>query len=317
MRSTFPSTSTTAWLTAVTGMDPAEHGAIGMVYRAPGADSVTHLVTGQAYGFGAAPPTDGALLHGGPTLFDRAVASGRPAYVVGAELEGLSGAWVTALLQGAHVVPSTAPDQAGIDPVKVVRRVVRDVEAVLAMPTDVPPLIWAYVNLDDHIHQAGYDAALRESLRLLDTAADRWADAGWSVLAHADHGQVPVSPRADLVEAWARLDTPAHCRMPAGGAGRVRWLYPLAGKEEAVARSLRHALGEHALVLTPDDLDGRGLLAATPVVRDRIGAVVALATTPQFPVPDATVAWEHGSISDGETLVPLAAWNPPLATVLP
>lgn len=83
-----------------------------------------------------------------------------------------------------------------------------------------------------------------------------------------------------------------------------------------MARSLRHALGEHALVLTPDDLDGRGLLAATPVVRDRIGAVVALATTPN------SRARRHRGLGtridlrrrDARTTRRL---EPPLATVLP
>jgi hypothetical protein len=316
LRSTFPSTSTTAWLTAVTGADPSSHGAVGMVYRAPGADCVTHLVTGDTYGFGSYSPPKNALLHGGPTLFERAVETGTPAFVVGAELERLTGEWVAALLRGARIVPSPVT-RLTTDPVAVAERTVREIEAVLDEPRDTGCLVWAYVNLDDHIHQAGYDARLHESLRILDTAASRWADSGWGVVAHADHGQVPAAPRAGLLDAWARLDDPAHCRMPGGGAGRVRWLYPLPGREAGVADALRDALGDHALVLTPDDLAARGLLAATPVVRDRIGAVVALATTAGFPVPDPGVAWEHGSLSDDEMVVPLAAWNPPLATVLP
>lgn len=312
LRSTFPSTSTTAWLTAVTGAAPSRHGALGMVYRAPDADCVTHLVTGGTYAFGPATPPKNPLLHGGPTLFDRAAAAGRTALVVGAELERLTGEWVEALLHGARIVPSSATEL-GTDPVAVVERTVREVEAVLADPHDVPPLIWAYVNLDDHIHLSGYDDRLHASLRLLDTAASRWADAGWSVLAHADHGQVPAAPKAELLDAWARLDAPAHCRMPGGGAGRVRWLYPRPGHEQELADALSDALGDHALVLTPDALAERGLLAATPVVRERIGAVVALATSAAFPVPDPSVAWEHGSLSDDEMLVPLAAWNAPRA----
>jgi len=312
LRSTFPSTSTTAWLTAVTGADPSRHGALGMVYRAPDADCVTHLITGETYAFGPCPPPKNPLLHGGPTLFDRAVAAGGAAFVVGAELERLTGEWAAALLHGARVVPSPATEL-DPDPVAVVERTVREVEAVLADPYEVPPLVWAYVNLDDHIHLAGYDDRLHASLRLLDSAASRWADAGWSVLAHADHGQVPVAPKAELLDAWARLDSPAHCRMPGGGAGRVRWMYPLPDHERELAAALSDALGDHALVLTPDDLAERGLLAATPVVRERIGAVVALATSAAFPVPDPTVAWEHGSLSDDEMFVPLAAWNAPLA----
>ncbi|WRZ88137.1 alkaline phosphatase family protein [Streptomyces sp. NBC_01007] len=318
LRSTFPSTSTTAWLTAVTGTDPAVHGAVGMVYRAPGAECVTHLVTGETYAFGSCRPPGKALLNAGPTLFDRATESGRPALAIGAELERLTGEWVGALLHGARIVPSPAAAAAlTTDPVTVAERTVREVGAVLAHAFEAPPLVWAYVNLDDHIHRAGYDARLREALLLLDTAAARWADSGWSVLAHADHGQVEVTPSAALADAWARLDAPADCRMPGGGAGRVRWLYPRAGREERVANALRDMLGVHALVLTPDDLHARGLLSATPVVRDRIGEVVALAASPYFPVPDPTVAWEHGSVSDGETLVPLAVWDPAPDSVLP
>ncbi|WP_326790128.1 alkaline phosphatase family protein [Streptomyces sp. NBC_00151] len=311
LRSTFPSTSTTAWLTAVTGTDPGVHGAVGMVHRAPGADCVTHLVTGETYAFGSPRTPGNALPRPGPTLFDRAAESGRSALAIGAELERLTGPWVNALLHGARIVPSpAAAAPLTTDPVSVAERTVREVEAVLAHAFDTPPLVWAYVNLDDHIHRSGYDTRLREALLLLDTAAARWADAGWSVLAHADHGQVEVTPSQALAEAWARLDAPAHCRMPGGGAGRVRWLHPLPGREEAVAAALRDTLGDHALVLTPDELHARGLLSATPVVRARIGEVVALATSPHFPVPDPSAAWEHGSVSDDETLVPLAAWNP-------
>ncbi|MFJ6392233.1 alkaline phosphatase family protein [Streptomyces sp. NPDC091972] len=312
LRSTFPSTSTTAWLTAVTGAAPSRHGALGMVYRAPGTDCVTHLVSGDTYAFGPCPPSGKPLLHGGTTLFDRVVEAGGDAFVIGAELERLTGEWAAALLHGAQVVPSPAT-VLDSDSVAVVERTVREVEAVLRRTSEVPFLVWAYVNLDDHIHMHGYDDRLHASLRLLDSAASRWADAGWSVLAHADHGQVPVAPRAGLLDAWARLDSPAHCRMPSGGAGRVRWMYPLPGHERKLAAELGDALGDHALVLTPDDLDERGLLDATPAVRERIGAVVALATSAAFPVPDPTVAWEHGSLSDDEMLVPLAAWNAPLA----
>ncbi|MFC1442620.1 alkaline phosphatase family protein [Streptacidiphilus sp. N1-10] len=308
--STFPSTSTTAWLTAVTGLEAGEHGAVGMVYRAPGADAVTHLVSGSRYRFGDAVAGDrgaGRLVLGGPTLFERCAESEQNrAVVVGAELEGLSGEWAEALLRGADVVPS-APGPLTDDPVEVVRRAIRDVGArLLAEP---PSLVWAYVNLDDHIHRFGYDRRLREAVRLLDLAACGWAEAGWSVLAHADHGQTPVTPRTELIDAWARLDSPAHCLLPAGGAGRVRWMYPRPGHRRRLAEELRQALAGHALVLSPEDLDAQGLLAATPVVLERIGAVVAVAASSCFPVPDPGLAWEHGARSEDELLVPLAAWG--------
>src|ERR1700753_4404461 len=46
MRSTFPSTSATAWLTSVTGLDASEPGAGGSIFRAPGSDRLGNAVTG-------------------------------------------------------------------------------------------------------------------------------------------------------------------------------------------------------------------------------------------------------------------------------
>ncbi len=322
LRSTFPSTSTTAWLTAVTGSGAAEHGAIGMVYRAPGADHATHLITGARLSFHPPGPDEpsgqGELIRPRPTLFDRCAERGTPAVAVGAELNRLTGPWVDALLHGARLVP--APDHpATTDPVTVVTRLVAQVDAVRADPSTAerPPLIWAYVNLDDHIHRCGYDARLHEAVRLLDTAAQRWAEAGWSVLAHADHGQTPVTPDPDLHEAWARLDSPEHCTVPGGGAGRVRWLHPYPGHERELAGLLADALTVHARVYTPTELHTAGLLPATPTVVARIGAVVAVAATARFPVPDHRLGWEHGALTEAETCVPLAGWGAALDAIPP
>lgn len=320
LRSTFPSTSTTAWLTAVTGTGADEHGAIGMVYRAPDAGHATHLITGARLGFHPLPPggSPGELIQPRTTVFDRCADRGTPAVAVGAELNRLTGPWVTALLHGARLVPTPYPDLV-TDPVTVVRRVVAEVDAVSAdlAAGERSPLIWAYVNLDDHIHQAGYDQRLHEAVRLLDAQANRWAEAGWSVLAHADHGQAQVTPDAELHDAWARLDAPEHCLMPGGGAGRVRWLYPRPGRERELADRLESALTKHARVLTPAGLDAAGLLPASPTVMARIGAVVAVATSARFPVPDPRLGWEHGALTEEETHIPLAGWGPALDAIPP
>ncbi|MGH8917313.1 MAG: alkaline phosphatase family protein [Actinomycetes bacterium] len=319
LRSTFPSTSTTAWLTAVTGRDVSEHWAVGMVCRLPGTNYVVNLVTGERAGFlsptstGCPSIPESPLLRPAATIFDQAAALGVTVRVIGPELAGLRGPWADALLHGVRrppgLCPSARPGTLAQDARTVVRRTIGEVESALAGPSETGLLLWAYVNLDDHVHRSGYDAPLEQALRDLDEAAERWAARGWTVLAHSDHGQTPVKYHQTLAARWARLDSPTYCSTPSGGAGRVRWLYPSLGREEWVAAQLRSGLEGHALVFSPDELDATGLLRMVPAIRERIGAVIAVATSPLFPVPQPHLAYEHGAITDAETLVPLATWG--------
>lgn len=318
LRSTFPSTSATAWLTSVTGLEASEHGVVGTVYREPGTDRLVDVITGETTApFETAPATEETQppVLTFPTIFDKARTLGAEPLAIGAELAAPRGPWISALLHGATLrVDNPTP---ALTVSAIVERIARDVEAVIGQPRTDPLLLWAYVNLDGHVHRNGYDAALLAALRFLDETADRWADRGWTVLAHADHGQVPVTPDPELAARWAALDQPRHCRIPSGGAGRVRWLHPRAGHEERLARELRAALGEHAFVFTPDELDDRGLMSVSPIVRARIGEIVAVAASPRFPVPDPSSAYEHGSITEDELLVPFAAWGAPVPVPAP
>jgi hypothetical protein len=100
-RSTFPSTSVTAWLTSVTGTDVARHGAVGMAMRVPGTERVASLVGGDAEGWDDSAPPPADLVRSQPTIFDSARAIGADALVWAPDLEPLSGPWIRALTRGA------------------------------------------------------------------------------------------------------------------------------------------------------------------------------------------------------------------------
>jgi hypothetical protein len=151
------------------------------------------------------------------------------------------------------------------------------------------------------VHANGFDAAAYDGLHRLGDAARGWADRGWTVVAHSDHGHVPVRPDPQLQRAWAEVDDPADCELPAGGAGRTRWLYPRAGRETAVRQRLAAALGDAAVVRTAQEL---GL---TP---GRVGAVVAIAASPRFPLPVPGMCSEHGGTDPDELVIPFAVWRP-------
>jgi hypothetical protein len=298
LTSTFPSTSATAWLTALTGCEPSEHGVPGMVYRVD--DALVYAVTGAGVAGGPVPP-DGVVL-ARPTVFERA---GVPCLALGRELDHLPGPWARALLRGTapagRTVPPAVLAEQAADPRLLAGAVAGDVTAALAGLTGERFLLWVYVNLDDHVHANGYDDAAVDALAMLDRAATEWARDGWTVVAHSDHGQVPVRPDPELAAAWAEVDDPADCELPGGGAGRTRWLYPRPGRADAVRARLAEALGDAAVVVTPAEvgLDPR-----------RAGAVVAIAASDRFPIPDPGLRFEHGGLDADEMIVPFAVWRP-------
>lgn len=309
LSSTFPSTSATAWMTAVTGAAVHGHLVVGAVYRSPAEDVLVNVITGDPL---APAPRPLGTLRALPTVFEAAASRAR-VLVAGRELDTLTGPWVTALLRGAERGPEPDPqvlDTEAGDPAALAAAVGRDVgRALAAHREDRPLLLWIYVNLDLHLHRHGYDTRALDALRALERHVLGWVERGWTVLAHSDHGHVRCVRDTALEEAWARVDTPELCALPAGGAGRVRWLYPREERRAEAADRLRDALGEHALVVDAEELPSLGLMDLTPAVRERLGGVVAVATSPRFPLPVPGLAYEHGGLTEDEMAVPLATWG--------
>jgi type I phosphodiesterase/nucleotide pyrophosphatase len=311
--STFPSTSTTGWLTAVTGVGPEGHGVPGMVYRVPGRGTLVYAVTGRVLARGPADPQgDRRLVVPRRTVFERAAQVGVRCIALPREIGWLPGPWARALLRGA--VPLRGPERSACasqaaDPVRLAAAVADQVAPVLAEAPTGRTLLWVYVNLDDYIHQHGYDDAVLAAVARLGEHAERWYAQGWTVLAHSDHGQVACTPDPALALAWSGVDTREDCYLPSGGAGRVRWLYPRPERAEAVRDRLVAALGDSAEVLDTARLDALGL-GGQGALTGRVGAVVVVARDGRFPVPDAGLGWEHGGLDEGERLVPLATWRP-------
>jgi hypothetical protein len=197
------------------------------------------------------------------------------------------------------------PGDGGVD--AIVDAVTSDLEAALARHRS--GLVWAYLNLDDHLHRSGPDQAIARACRAVDALARRLSRAGAAVLLYADHGCAASRPRAGTMAGWDEVSSSLACRLPAGGAGRVRWLYPRAGEEARLARRLRALLPE-TVVTTPAELARCGVVEAGSIGQARLGEIVLLASGPDFPVPDPALAYEHGSLTAAEMLVPLAIWQP-------
>lgn len=321
LTSTFPSTSATAWLTSTTGLGVDRHLVPGVRYAVAAGgdrellfDCFSDRPLASSNGDGPADAAETAPVVGqGRTVFEAATEAGAAAVAVLGDLASLPGRWSAALLRGAvPVAPEEPVEGLRLRPSDMVAAAVRDVDRVLdALAADRPTLAWTFVHVDPYAHAFGYDEAFAAAVATAQDAARRWAAAGHVVVAHADHGLTAARPEPGLQALWDETaDDPSRCRLPSGGAGRVRWAYPRAGAEEEVAGRLAEGLGEEAAVLAPRDLERLGLLRLSEGLRGRIGEVVAVATGDRFPIPERGGRAEHGSVSPEEMLVPFAVWAP-------
>ena len=197
LTSTFPSTTSTALLSATTGRAPAEHGVLGVAFYAPEIDAVFDCYQDRAVGEPGSRRSTIAerdfRLGPWPTVFT--ALAGRVDCVahIGA-MATAPGRWSRAVVHGARVVEPHVDWRAiGDDPIAMVAAVVAELESTLADRRSKPLLAWAHVNVDSAIHGRGYDFAVRDAMARLGAAAQRWASNGHTVICHSDHGLVETS----------------------------------------------------------------------------------------------------------------------------
>jgi hypothetical protein len=304
LTSEFPTTTIACLLTSVTSQPAGTHGFIGVQYlHADGRRTVNchDGRTADPNGPGPVRPTQTPAL---PTVFDDLAGAGVPTVMLLNELAALDGHVLGRLTHGARI-GSGPPLPAAADPPELVEAFGEQVAASLAPGT----VTWAYLDLDRHIHSHGFDPLIRAAAAALDRLARRLRDGGAAVLLFSDHGLTPNRASDGTTGAWEAATTERYCRLPAGGAGRTRWVYPHPRQEDRLAGLLARDLAD-AVVTSPDQLAGWRLLADGCIGQRRLGEIVLLARGPDFPVPDATSAYEHGSMTADEVLAPMAVWSP-------
>ncbi|MDP9104379.1 MAG: alkaline phosphatase family protein [Candidatus Eremiobacteraeota bacterium] len=297
--STCPSTTSTALLSATTGLSPAAHGVVGVAFRAAQTGA-----TFNCYSDGPAP--DDFSLGPWPTVFSGMSERVDCVAHVGS-LATIPGRWSRAVVHGARaVLPSADWNAIDDDPAAMVNTVVGEIEATLAQPRSRPLFVWAHVNLDSAIHRRGYDPVVRDAVAELGRAAARWAGRGHTVIAHADHGLVEIRDSDRARRLLELLNDPASCEARSGGAGRIIWAYPRPGS--ALLERARTLAEDFAAVIGRDELFASGAVAETPAARERIGDVVVVATGSEFPKLVPENRFEHGAFSATEMIVPVAVW---------
>jgi Type I phosphodiesterase / nucleotide pyrophosphatase len=329
LTSEFPTTTVPCMLASLTGQPPDTHGFIGVQYLHEDGLHAVNCHDGQLFPPGgpapdgqpapAPPPARPTVTPAFPTVFDGAARAAVRTVAVPGELATLHKDIRARMLHGAEtIVAAPACDLPGEpasgSPDEAAAGLLARAEAfgtVLTTGAAALPatLTWAYFDLDTHIHRYGFGPAVDAAAAALGRLAARLSEDGAAVLIYSDHGLTESRPSADTIRVWQEASSARYCRLPGGGAGRARWLYPHAGQAERVASMLSAALPD-AVVTTQEQAAGWGLVRPGSIGQQRLGEVLLLATGPDFPVPDTSTAFEHGSMTASELLVPLAIWHP-------
>lgn len=288
MQSVFPTTSSSAWLSSVTGADVATHGVPGVVFNVGDATIDVFRYAGPL----GVPRTG--------SIFSDARDAGYAAISIVGDCEPFDCSWREALLRDSQPVFGhrfyTAPGSWSPDVMAdaVARAVDRSEPAG-------PRLIWCYVDLDRSIHERGYDGDARRFLRLIDELASEIAASGATVIAYSDHGLTPTKHEPEIARALERIPNELGCAT--GGAGRTRWIYTHAGNEERIVSALEQSLPRTIRICPADEV-----FCTSSLARSRVGDVVVIAEGEEF-VTFGSATFEHGSLTGAELFVPFAEWG--------
>jgi hypothetical protein len=301
--SEFPTTTVACLMTSVTREPAFRHGFIGVQFLHPDGDRLVNCHDGSTTGATETAPDRRTATPTFQTIFDVLADTGISSVALPNELAGLHADTSDRLLHGARIAGPCLP--AKTDPVDLVAAFADELTAATGDRPDA--LIWTYLDLDSHVHRHGFDQRAALAMAALDELARRLRDSGTSVLVFSDHGLARSSPSQATRDAWAEAASTRCCRLPPGGAGRIRWLYPRPDQADRLTDFATDQFPD-AVVITSDQLAELGFVTAGSVGQRRLGEIVLIATGADFPVPDPEMAYEHGSMTAEEVVVPMAIW---------
>jgi len=290
-----PTTTATALTSITTGRPPAEHGILG--YRLADGDRIMNMLH---WSLGAGGNGDARRSVPVATFQPLAPFPGSPGPVPVVSKVDFGGTGFTAAHLGDsplfdYRVPSSLAVEVG-------RRLRDGAPFVYAYYDGIDKVAHAY-GLDDH-----YDAELAAVDAIVGDVAAQLPP-GAVLLVTADHGQIEVGPRVEVLgrQAMAMIHF-------FSGEGRFRWLHARPGATADLAALLEERYGATTWVRTRDQLidDGwfGGPLGAG--FAERLGDVALIPFEPiAFMDPADTgenrLACRHGSLTTNEMLVPLVA----------
>lgn len=301
IESGFPTTTASALASLTTGLAAGEHGLVGYSAIDTLGDRVVNQLTGWDDGM---RPRD---WQPHPTVFERAVAGGVDAVVVGSERYRDTG-FTEAVLRGARFEAQRS----------IGDRIARGLELLRGAD---PRIVYVYVpELDMAGHAEGVESpAWTQRLEELDASLaslERGLPADAGALLTADHGMLDVAPHRRLV---LEADDPlwSGIRHVAGEPRCLHLGLEDAREAQAVRDRWLAAEGGRSWVVTrAEAIDAGWFGPVSDAARSRLGDVIVAARA-QVAYYDGRTATDralamvgqHGSFSPDELRVPLARWG--------
>lgn len=299
-RTVFPSTTSAALTSLLTGTMPGAHGILGYRTRIPGTDRAANQLTGwESEGL------DPRTWQRAQPIFERESAAGRPCFVVS-----------RAQYAGTGFTQATTRGAAFHSAATVAERL--DLASALAAQHP-GALVYVYVpELDVIGHASGSESERwAHELEAIDGALRRWSahlPAGTGAVVTADHGMVDIA--ADRHVLLGTDDPLLEGVDLMAGEPRMLHLYADPGAPAdvaALAERWRAAESGRAWVMTRSEAVAAGLFGEVDAeVLARIGDVLVAARGAVAYYDDRTddkkpqrMVGQHGSLTDQERIVPL------------
>ncbi len=308
LSSVFPSTSTTSWVSIHTGTTPSEHGVYGTAFYLKEFDKSYNWI------FNALADKEKFIslwkqeqplvlnLSKKKTLFQRLQKLDFSNFYL--DSHGEENPFpLLGIMQGAKHIPYLKSDFNDLKrkPDKLLSYFTCQTSKLLKKKGK--KLIWNYIDVDDYIHENGYEKLSKYNL--WKTLFQYWSANKSSkrvFVMISDHGQTKQVYSGINILKTSILNNDLIYN--SAGAGRTMFFYPKNGKYKSVKKWLEKIVSDSGFVLDKKDLFKYKLLDKNAVAQERIGDLITLATKPNFPSAGAKYLSEHGSLHSEEIYVP-------------
>jgi len=308
LSSVFPSTSTAAWTSISTGVQPSVHGVYGTSfylkeYRKSYNWIFNALADKENFDILWGKRQPKLNLSKKKTLFQKLEKLGFNSVYL--DSHGSENPFpLLGIMNGSKHIPYLNKDfnELKRKPDRLLKHFLTQTTKLLRTK-DKKKMVWNYIDVDDFIHEQGYKELTKYNL--WETLFKYWSDnksKKRAFLLISDHGQTEqVNCGINILKTSILNDDLAH--NPAG-AGRTMFFYPKKGKYKSVKKWLEKVVGDSGFVLDKKDLFKYKLLDENAVAQERLGDLITIATKPNFPSAGAKYLSEHGSLHSEEIFVP-------------